>query len=564
MRGWYGFAVLAGCSEYGLKQEPPAEQELAPVIQVDPPAIDFGDVTYGETPERPFTVANVGDAPLHIDVLTITSAGFALGTDPSGVELAPGEQADGTVVFQGETGEQFGQVLVPSDDPVAPSVPIDLHGTPGLPGLLIEPNPVDFGLVEVGTDALAEVTLTNESTDPMDLVNAVVGEPFWLGQLQPITLAPGESRSMNVHFSPVAPVPYEDRLVFTMDGLGEAGVAVIGAGNSTPKAVCGAFPVNPILPAETVTWIGAGSTDPAGRPLTYAWTLTAAPAGSTSALPAGPGPDLPGFVPDLLGPYSARLVVTNDLGVSDACTANIVAVDTKPLAVCSVAPNPAIALVDAVTWSGVGSSDPAGGALTYAWTLAVKPGGSAVGMPGGPAGNPDRSGFVADMAGIYTGQLVVTNPYGVSSDPCLVDLDVVPAEDLWVEMFWSNGGEDMDLHLVRDTGALDSNKDCYFANCTGGNGLAWGVTGTDDNPFLDLDDIPGTGPENINIAVPEALVYHVWVNDYPGSVRNADTDVTVNVYLAGALAWTGSHTIGGEDADVWFADIDWATRTVTP
>lgn len=139
---------------------------------------------------------------------------------------------------------------------------------------------------------------------------------------------------------------------------------------------------------------------------------------------------------------------------------------------------------------------------------------------------------------------------------------MVPGEDLWVEMFWSQSGEDMDLHLVRGTGNLNSNQDCYYGNCIRG-GLDWGPAGADGNPSLDLDDVPNRGPENINISTPEnGTVYHVWVHDYPGSVRSSATDVTVNVYLGGILEFTDTRAISNEDDEVEFAEIDWGSRSV--
>ena len=77
-----------------------------------------------------------------------------------------------------------------------------------------------------------------------------------------------------------------------------------------------------------------------------------------------------------------------------------------------------------------------------------------------------------------------------------------------------------------------------------------------------MDDISLTGPENINIESPENATYTVVVHDYPGSVFTAANAVTVNIYLDGALEWTDTRMISGEDSNTYFASINVADGEV--
>lgn len=270
-----------------------------------------------------------------------------------------------------------------------------------------------------------------------------------------------------------------------------------------------------------------------------------------------------GFTPTTTGSFSGQLQVESDdpEGMKYA-TLNGEA-GSAPVAVCEADPSVVEAIHESTTWRGSGSYDPAGYAISeYRWTLLSAPAGSTARMPSGSGAN--RAGFTPDVVGTYEAQLVVANELGDRSDPCVATLEAEPGGDLWIEIFWDHSGDDMDLHLLAPSGSLVSNTDCYYGNCVGA-GLDWGTRGDpDDNPSLDIDDIPGTGPENINISDPQAGTFTVYVHDYPGSSYTPDNDVTMNIYIGGALEWTDTRTINGEDDYVPFAEVEWPAGTVNP
>lgn len=234
-----------------------------------------------------------------------------------------------------------------------------------------------------------------------------------------------------------------------------------------------------------------------------------------------------------------------------------------PVAVCSVVPTEVQPPFEDATFYGDASYDTDGVVEKWTWTIISQPPGSALVLP--PSNDPNRGPFTPDLAGDYVAQLIVTDDEGAVSDPCVVTLASVPGQDLWIEMFWSHNDDDMDLHVVRDDGDLwDNQDDCHYANCDASPYPSWGAAGAIGNPRLDLDDLPGVGPENINIDEPGDDTYTVVVHDYnlSGHTYSGNNDVTVNIYIGGLLEWTGTKTISGEDKEIAFAKLTWATGVI--
>lgn len=169
---------------------------------------------------------------------------------------------------------------------------------------------------------------------------------------------------------------------------------------------------------------GAGSTYAGTGTLTYAWTLASKPVGSTAVLDTATGP-FAHMTPDLLGDYTVKLVVTAPTGAASSYTTIVSVKNRSPVAVIGSNATP-VALPSGptlrlpanttVTLRGTSSVDADGDTLTYLWTLAAKPAGSATVLS---ANNLSTVQLTTDLSGSYQVILRVTDVSGAYSEQTL-------------------------------------------------------------------------------------------------------------------------------------------------
>src|SRR5438552_4678429 len=90
-------------------------------------------------------------------------------------------------------------------------------------------------------------------------------------------------------------------------------------------------PSRTVATGSTVLLDGTGSTDPAGLPLTYQWSIVNTPVGSTATLSSSTAAK-PTFVADKVGTYEVHLVVSDTYASSPSSTVNITAQTQPPIA----------------------------------------------------------------------------------------------------------------------------------------------------------------------------------------------------------------------------------------
>ncbi len=215
-----------------------------------------------------------------------------------------------------------------------------------------------------------------------------------------------------------------------------------------------------------------------------------------------------------------------------------------------------------------------GSIVTYSWSIEAQPQQSTVILSSPDAMTTgfefnSAQGIVSglDVAGEYVVRLTVTDDSGLTStNDARVNLNAVPSEALHIELTWESPNWDLDLHMVKDGAAYCSTSSCYYANCKPGAAgyPEWdGVGGRGGgDPVLDIDDLNGYGPENINIDEPEEGVYRAAVHTFSAGL-NEDVGVTLKVYVNGALAYD-DYRIMGDGGDMWeVVEISWANGVPT-
>ena len=210
--------------------------------------------------------------------------------------------------------------------------------------------------------------------------------------------------AVNPTFVVDKPGSYTARLVVN-DGFvtSAPNLVVITTQNSPPVANAGTDQSK--LVTQTVTLDGSASSDVDGDPLTYLWSLTSAPAGSTAALD-NPAAVMPTFTIDRPGSYVAQLIVNDGLVMSAADTVTISTVNSPPFS--NAGPDQSVIAGQAVALNGQASSDVDGDPLSFAWSFTNVPPGSTAVLQNPTSVSPT---FTADRPGQYVVQLIVNDGF---------------------------------------------------------------------------------------------------------------------------------------------------------
>jgi hypothetical protein len=215
--------AMVGCQGFssGKPGSQNTQQNLPGALSAAPASVSFGNVQIGTSQTESETLSNTGGSNVTVTQLAVTGSGFSATGLSLPVTLTPGQSVAFSVVFSPTSaGLASGNLALTYDSSGSP-LNIAISGTGVAAGSLGEnPTSFTFGSVQVGATQTQTETLKNsggESLTISQVTAAGVGFSF-TGLTLPLTLAPNQSSTFGVAFSPKTAGVVSGDLSITLSG----------------------------------------------------------------------------------------------------------------------------------------------------------------------------------------------------------------------------------------------------------------------------------------------------------------------------------------------------------
>lgn len=222
--------------------------------------------------------------------------------------------------------------------------------------------------------------------------------------------------TVNPSFFADKPGVYQAQLIVN-DGHGDSRPATVAVSTQSVAPVARPGPDQAVTVQANVQLDGSRSASASGAALTYRWALITLAPGSRATLVA-PTSIHPGFVVDQPGIYAAQLIV-ND-GQTDSAPRVVVVSTGNVRPVADAGANQLAQTGQTVVLDGTGSRDANGDALSFVWSLLLRPTNSAATLTGA---DQAKAALTCDVPGIFIAQLIVGD-HEVDSFPATTTVTV--------------------------------------------------------------------------------------------------------------------------------------------
>lgn len=186
----------------------------SPKLEIDPPTVNFGDVTIGSESCVTITIRNTGNDSIDLSTLRSLNFPFVPATVPEGT-LAPGKDIQVQICFSPITTQEFHDTLAVKNGGCHQDATLSVEGK-GLKvttniGPVLQIVSVEFDTAMCGSQKCRTLTIRNIGTDPMQVAQVDPILPPFSGSISPspITVPANEERTFTICYSPES-VPQQD------------------------------------------------------------------------------------------------------------------------------------------------------------------------------------------------------------------------------------------------------------------------------------------------------------------------------------------------------------------
>jgi Cep192 domain 4/Abnormal spindle-like microcephaly-assoc'd, ASPM-SPD-2-Hydin/HYDIN/CFA65/VesB-like, Ig-like domain len=221
-------------------------------MTVNPSPVPFNNINVGSNSTQTVTLTNTGNAALNISAATISGSGYTMSlTAPKTINA--GANAQFTVKFAPTTsGSSAGSIQITSNAVGSPAT-ISLSGT-GVTTqstMTVNPSPVAFNNVNVGSNLAQTVTLTNTGNAALNISTATIsGSGYTMNLTAPKTINAGANTQFTVTFTPTASGSSAGSIQITSNAPGSP--ATISLSGTGMQAQLAASPTSAVFSSVVV------------------------------------------------------------------------------------------------------------------------------------------------------------------------------------------------------------------------------------------------------------------------------------------------------------------------
>src|SRR5215467_13520075 len=227
--------VVGGCAGVVSGSSNPATG----AIQVNPTAVNFGNISVGKLSSKTVTIANTGTASLNVTQATVSNSQFNLSGLTLPMAMSPGQSGTFTVgVTPSASGSLSGTLTVQADSGSPAVVNLSANAMASVPQISLSTTAVSFGSVQVSTSGSSSLSISNTGNSDLT-VSAVtisgVGFGF-SGITTPKVISAGQSAPVALAFTPSAQGAATGTLTIASNDTAHPTmtVALSGTGTSSP------------------------------------------------------------------------------------------------------------------------------------------------------------------------------------------------------------------------------------------------------------------------------------------------------------------------------------------